>query len=103
MAGLAVALVGVAVLAGWLLDIGRLRSILPNLSTMKANTALSFTLGGSALWWLAAPAPGRRARRLAQACAVTIVLVAGLTLGEYLAGRDFGIDQLLFADPSAVG
>ena len=103
LAGVAVALVGGAVLAGWLFAIEPLTSVLPHLSTMKPTTALAFLLAGAALALLAPRTPDRRARRLARGCAVIVVLVGGLTLGEYAAGRDLGIDQLLFADlPSGV-
>lgn len=37
-------------------------------------------------------------------CALIVALVGLLTLGEYLSGRDFGIDQLLVREaPGAIG
>src|SRR5438477_6400630 len=98
IAGMTVAFVGVTVLTGWLLDIGWLTGLRPNLATMKPNTALAFLLAGAALSLLAPRAPDRRVLRLARGCALTVVLVAVLTLGEYAVGRDLGIDELLFAD-----
>jgi PAS domain S-box-containing protein len=94
LTGLVAALAGVAVLAGWTFDLALLKSLLPGAATMKANTALAFAALGLALRRLD---DGRQAgaRALAGAAAV----LAGLTLLEYLAGTNFGIDELFFADP----
>jgi PAS domain S-box-containing protein len=91
-------------------DIPTLKSVLPGLATMKANTALAFILAGASLWLLQtlSPASGRdgrgrgRTRRVAQVCAIIVVLLGLLTLSEYLFGWDLGIDQLLFKN-SGVG
>lgn len=48
--GVGIALAGVLVLIGWAFDIQPLKSVLPGLVTMKANTALGFVLGGWCLW-----------------------------------------------------
>ena len=93
-------LVGASVLVGWLLDIPLLKSVIPGLVTMKANTALCFIVAGVALRLLeneAAPPP---LRRVAQGCAVTVSLIGVVTLSEYLFGWDLGIDQLLIEESS---
>lgn len=43
-----VILVGCLVLVGWILDIATLKSVLPTLVTMEANTAVVFILAGVA-------------------------------------------------------
>lgn len=83
--------VGCLVLLGWALDIPLLKSVFPGLVTMKANTALGFVLSGVSLGL-------PRMRRVAVACAGLVLLLGALTLGEYLSGGNFGIDQMLFPD-----
>ena len=93
--------VGFLVLVGWLFNIPALTSILPGLATMKANTALGFILCGISLWTLTYKQTNKPLRLLANACAAIAVLIAVLTLGEYISNRDFDIDQLLIRDTAA--
>jgi len=93
LAGLFAALAGVAVLAGWTLDLAVLKSLLPGAVSMKANTALAFAALGLALRQLD---DGRLAA--ARALAGAVAALAGLTLLEYFAGANFGIDELFFTD-----
>ncbi|HUK89935.1 MAG TPA: PAS domain S-box protein [Blastocatellia bacterium] len=90
------AMAGSLGLIGWIFDVGALKSICPNLATMKANTALAFVLQGTALWTLAAPRSGRRRRLIGQACAAISCVIGLLSLLEYIFRQDFGIDQILF-------
>ncbi len=100
-AGGVVLAVGFLVLVGWQFDIPALKSGLSGLATMKANIALGFILCGISLWSLNYTPTKKPIRIIANACAAIVVLIAALTLGEYLSNRDFGIDQLLFQDSSA--
>jgi PAS domain S-box-containing protein len=93
-----VIVVGFLVLVGWLLDISVLKSILPGLATMKANTALAFMLGGLSLWLAHPRTENQRIELIAKGCAAFTVLLGLLTLVEYVSGWDLGIDQLLFKD-----
>ncbi len=93
-------LVGFLVLAGWILDIPPLKSVFPGLVTMKVNTALSFALAGLSLQFIGKAPKAQSLRRLAQGCALIVSLIGLVTLGEYFAGRDLGIDQLLIEEPA---
>ncbi len=93
----ALIITGGLVLLGWLLNIAVLKSILPGLATMKANTALSFLLAGLSLW-LIQTSQTQSYKRLAQVCAFLVLVIGSLTLIEYRFGWTLGIDQLLFKD-----
>ena len=99
VAGIVVA-VGCIVLAGWALGIHRLMNLIPGTAYMKPNTAVAFIFCGSGLFLL--QSSGKWALRGGRFCALVVGLIALLTLGEYLSGLDFGIDELLFhvTDPA---
>ncbi len=97
-ATLLVTLVGVLGVLGWTLNIGLMKSIVPGMEAMKANTSIGLILAGVALWFLGKEKCERLPRRAAQVCAFLTVLVAALTLGEYLFGWNLGIDQMLFRE-----
>ncbi|HEY9599523.1 MAG TPA: ATPase, partial [Cyanophyceae cyanobacterium] len=97
-------LVSSLVLVGWILDIPILKSILPNLVTMKANTAIAFWLSGIVLGLLHRQHVSQPKRRIAQLFAVIVVIIGGLTLSQYLFNWNLGIDQLVFREiPGAIG
>lgn len=89
---------GLAALGGWYLDIAFLKSIVPNLASMKVNSAAGFILLGTALWLRRDEHSDWKMHRLGQACGGIVILFSLLTLGEYIFGLDFGIDQLLIRD-----
>ncbi|MCA1635123.1 MAG: sensor histidine kinase [Acidobacteria bacterium] len=84
------------VLAGWTLDIGALKSVLPGQPQMVPNTALGFIFASLSLWLLRAGQFAGRSRACARAGAGVVTLTSLLTLGEYLSGLDLKIDTLLF-------
>jgi signal transduction histidine kinase len=92
LAGGCVAAVGALVLAGWVLDIGFLKSVYGPI-TMKTNTAIGLLVCGLSLW---AAASGRS--RVAVACASVATTIGLLTLVQHLSGWNFGIDELLFTE-----
>jgi PAS domain S-box-containing protein len=104
------ALLGVEVLVGWLLGVQALTRLLPDAVSIRPNAALGFLLCGVALFLLG-PARARQGqwqRTLGRACAAAAALLGGLTLLEYVAGVDLGIDLVLFrqaqlALPAKVG
>jgi len=93
-----VLLIGGVVVLGWALGLESLKSIITGLATMKANTAIAFMFSGAALWLGAHADPTPTQVRLMRSFAGAIVALGLLTLGEYIAGTNFGIDQVLFAD-----
>ncbi len=100
IAAVVAAAVGVLVIIGWLLDLEALKSGLPGLTAMKANTAFCFILSGVSLWVIQTGDQSQRSRIVSRLCAGAVLLVGLLTLGEYLSCTDFGIDQLLIRDIS---
>lgn len=104
---LVVGFVGCSVLIGWIFDISILKSVLPGLVRMKANTALGFILIGLSLGLAQErlQRPQRQdffspafCRRGGGICALTVAALGLLTLAEYFFQCDMGIDQLLFLD-----
>ena len=105
-AGIAVIAIGCTVILGWIFDLPLLKSILPELASMKVNTALCFILGGFSLF-IQQP---RRAEStikhqkiynyLIFSCSFLITLISFLTLVQYSFNLNLGIDQLLFKDSS---
>ena len=96
-AGSLAAGIGLVVLVGgWALDIYSLRSVLPGLSTMKANTALGIAMLGVSV---ALSGGIRGPRFIASAAAATVALSIGLlSLAEYAFNWNARIDQALFKD-----
>jgi CHASE3 domain sensor protein len=93
---------GGLILAGWMLDLPLLRSWFPHQPEAKANAAICFVLIGTALGLKARRESGHPA--WANLCAGLALLIALLTLAEYLLGANLGIDELLFREsPTAVG
>jgi PAS domain S-box-containing protein len=126
LAALLAVVVGAMVLVGWAFDIAALKSVLPGLVAMKANTAVCFILTGTALWLIARPPatfnPERSGRSLsygnraayplwvqfptffARFCGLLSGLTGLLTLCEYLFGWNPGLDQWLIREPpGAIG
>ncbi|MEG3897979.1 MULTISPECIES: PAS domain S-box protein [unclassified Microcoleus] len=104
-ASIAVIAIGCTVILGWIFDLQLLKSILPGLVTMKANTAVCFILGGFSLFIQ----QRRRAESTAIKhqkittflnfiCSFFLILITFLTIVQYSFNLDLGIDQLLFKE-----
>ncbi|GAC1640586.1 MAG: hypothetical protein NVS4B2_30080 [Chloroflexota bacterium] len=100
-AGAFVMIVGCLVLAGWLLDRGIPKSLVPGLVAMNPATALTFIVAGISLWQLEATQRNRRAQRLGTVLAWFVTLVGLIKLFGIVTGWDLGIDQVLFHDQLA--
>ena len=96
-----VATVGLLALAGHIFDLPVLKSGIPGLVEMKANTAMCFVLVSVALWLLG----GRRsrARGAGLVLCAAVALVALATLAQYVLGRNLGVDELLFDAGAGAG
>jgi PAS domain S-box-containing protein len=100
-AGGFVLLVGLLALAGWVWDVPFLKGPLRGLVQMKADTAVGLVaLSGGLLLTITHASRGRR--HAVDGLAGVAILIGALTLAEYVLGRNFGIDQLLFRDTSTV-
>jgi signal transduction histidine kinase/CheY-like chemotaxis protein len=92
---------GIIVTFGWAFDIPSLKTVFPAHVSMKLNTALCFILSGSSLlvgYFYRASAWRRSCSAI---LAIIVSLVAGLTLLEYISGRNLGLDQVIFLDSDA--
>ncbi len=65
---------------------------------MVANTAISFILMSSAVWFMQIKRANRWTRHLAHGCILIVLVIASLTLIEFLFHLDIGIDQFLVRD-----
>jgi signal transduction histidine kinase/ActR/RegA family two-component response regulator len=105
MAGaIAVTAVGLASLAGWVLDNDHLKALLYPGVTIKTNAAIALACCGlSLLVQLREPVSG--SRRFAGLLLAAVAVALGvLTLSEHIAGWNLGIDEWLFREaPGAIG
>jgi PAS domain S-box-containing protein len=88
---LAVMVIALLVMAGWLFGIDPLKRPLPHLDTIKFNTALGLLLAGTAL-------RGRGWPLIHGVIGMEVALLGLLTLTQYLNGTDFHIDQYFISD-----
>ena len=96
---LVLALLGLSVLIGWALDIATLKSVVPGLTTMKANTAACFVMLGIGI--AAIGSVWREKRSIALAAAGLVALIGAATLAEYVFHVSFRIDELIVSDRSS--
>ncbi len=87
-------LMGAFVLLGWFFNIPLLKTVSAGATSMKPNTALGFLISGLTLWLLKKSAHPR----MRTVFASLVLIIASLSLIEYVFRLSFGIDELLFAD-----
>jgi PAS domain S-box-containing protein len=97
LAAAAVMLFGVLSLIGWALHVQALTSVVPGAVEMKANTALSLLLCGTALFGLTLR-NSKHAEIGARLLAGVAIVIASATFAEYAFDWQFGLDELLFKD-----
>lgn len=93
-AGVLTIFISCLVLTGWFFDIAVLKSISPDFISMKFNTAVSFLLTGTCMVLI----ERKKSKWLVCTLAVIVVLVALLTLSEYIFLVNLGIDEWLWKD-----
>jgi hypothetical protein len=86
---------GVSALVGWAFDVPILTTWDPGNVTIKANAAVCFLLGSSALLTHARPDHIPVIRHVGTMFAVFMLVLATVTLAEYAFDRNLGIDQVL--------
>ena len=96
VAGVTVIFIGVLVLLSWTVDAQTLKSVLPSLRAMKANTAVALVVTGASILLLAPQRPPRQ-RRVGLILGLAVAVFGVAVLAEYLIGK-VGFDRLLFAD-----
>ncbi|MEN3369998.1 MAG: hypothetical protein V7609_2141 [Verrucomicrobiota bacterium] len=99
--GVGVALLGALALAGWVLHVEALKSIIPGAAPMKPNMATAILLCGAALSLLSRKTLTKLIRTCAAAIATTVIILSALTIGEYVFDRDLGIEHWLMGDVRA--
>ncbi|MEY2577757.1 MAG: hypothetical protein QOI49_581 [Verrucomicrobiota bacterium] len=99
--GVGVALLGALVLAGWVLQVEALKSIIPGAGPMKPNMAAAILLCGAALSLLSRKTLTKPIRICSAAIAATVIILSALTIGEYVFGWDLGIEHWLIGDVRA--
>ncbi|MEO6547004.1 MAG: ATP-binding protein [Ferruginibacter sp.] len=91
-------LIAVMVLAGWIFNNQQLKSVLPNVVSMKFNTAICFILSAILLYVSNRADANSSKRRISIFCCIIIFIVASLNLAENLTGWNSGIDEVLWKD-----
>jgi PAS domain S-box-containing protein len=97
-----VTLIAVAVLFGWAFHISALKSGIPGLAAMKANTALGLLLSGIALLLILMRGGFAYRRITVIFLAMILFLLSTATLTEYFLDFDLKIDQALFTDSDSI-
>lgn len=98
--GIVIILTAIAVLVGWRYHIPVLMSISPSRVPMKVNGAICFLLSGFAVLLLANKNLGFIAYTVVAAISMIILLIAGITIIEFVSSVDWGIDQLFIKESS---
>lgn len=92
---------GVAVLIGWAFNIKPLESVIPGLVTMKVNTAICFTLLGSALI-IKNRQQSKFSNRIYGILLLVVSITGVTTLMEYQLHFDAHIDQFFVTDYQSI-
>jgi signal transduction histidine kinase len=92
--------IALASLAGWMLGVSALKSVLPQEAPLEPNTAIGLILAGCALWRVHGSTSSHR--RDAWVMSAAVLLLGLVTLAQYVFDLDFAIDELFFRDTADV-
>lgn len=88
---------GIAVLIGWIADIGWLKSVLPDRMTMKPNAAIGFLASGCALRVLLRDSVSGFARWVSVGLSLLVLAIGGLSFVEVFLHADLGISHFFLS------
>jgi len=97
---LIVSIAGMTVIAGWIFDIGILKSVSPAWVTMKLSAAMAFLLSGITLYFIVRSVEGEfdRAQIALSITSLTIVLLMGTLFFSALLKIHTGVDELFIKE-----
>jgi PAS domain S-box-containing protein len=98
VSNVAVILIGITVLTGWITNLPILTSFFPGFVGMKPSTSIAFILTGFSLWFLNYPKTKKWQILTWQSCNAFIALLGLFTILQFLFGFDTGIDQILIKE-----
>lgn len=98
--GIIISLAGLAVMAGWFLDITLLKSILASWVSMKFSTAFAFSLSGIMLYFIARFQKQERELALIflPIISMTILLLMASLLASTIVGIPIGVEEFFVKD-----
>jgi hypothetical protein len=96
-----VMIAGIAVMTGWIFDIGILKSISPEWISMKFDTAIAFFLSGITLYCIARALDGDfdRAQVVLSITTLILVLLVGILFFSALLGLHTGAEDIFIKEP----
>ncbi|CAM2801875.1 GGDEF domain-containing phosphodiesterase [Legionella worsleiensis] len=83
---------------GWILNIQVLKTILPNMTSMKFNTAICLIMVGVSLFLATLQSTSKIRFFTIKLIALLVLLISSLTLYEYLFAVNFNIDEFFYVD-----
>lgn len=95
-------IVGILVITGWVFHIPTLTSLLPGAIPARMNAGVCFLLSGIVLFLLNTKYTIRKKQVWILTGSVLILLTGLLTFTEYVSGKNFGIDALLYTPAASL-
>lgn len=96
--GISALCIGLIALVGWYINNELFKSLVPGLPTMKTNAAIAFVLGGAAIVLYQKRVQPLAMQFVRLFCAISVSIIGILTLAQYVAGVNLGIDELVFRE-----